>query len=135
MVDGLSADGLMPCQRLRSTFSVFSNACIWSELHRNTSTVHTWSITVPGYKMALTLWIDKVSTELGRRGQGQCWSSCYSRVELTGKWEAKQMPLRDGAKVAGEACQSRKLPRDVRPEEEVRVGDNCCWEIMSSSQD
>lgn len=45
------------------------------------------------------------------------------------------MPLRDGTKVAGEAWQSSRLSRDVRPEEEVRVGDSCCWEIMSSNQD
>lgn len=59
--------------------------------------VHTWSITVPGSKMDLTLWIDKVSAELERTGQCQCWCSCYSRVELAGnhKGEPKQMPLKD----------------------------------------
>lgn len=100
-----------------------------------TSVAHAWSITVPGSKMDLILWVDRVSAELQRRGQGQCWCSCYSRVELAGNhgWEAKQM--RDGTKVAGKAWQSSRLPRDVRPEEEVRVGDSCCWEIMSSNQD
>lgn len=49
---------------------------------------------VPGSKMALTLWVDKVSAELERRGlssnvsamsrQYQCWSFCYSRVDLAG---------------------------------------------------
>lgn len=39
-------------------------------------------------------------------------------------------PLRDGAKMEGEAWQSRRLPR-----EEMRMGDCCCWETMSSSQD
>lgn len=57
-----------------------------------------------GSKMDLTVWIDRVSAE-ERRGQGQCWCSCCSRVELAGnhEGEAKQMPLRDGAKVAGKA--------------------------------
>lgn len=45
------------------------------------------------------------------------------------------MPSRDGAKVVGEAWQSRRLKRDVKPKEEVRVGDSCCSGRASSRQD
>ena len=54
-------------------------------------------------------------------------------LAISAKGEVKQKPLRDGAKVVGEAWQSRRLRRDVRPKEEV--GDSCCSGRASSGQD
>lgn len=65
MVDGLSADGLIPCQNLGAP-SLFSQMPTFGGSYTETaaSTAHTWSIPVPGSRMDLTLWIDQVSAEL-----------------------------------------------------------------------
>lgn len=41
---------------------------------------HTWRITVPDSKIALTLWVDKVSAELEGRGQGSVSAGALSTV-------------------------------------------------------
>lgn len=96
--DGLSADGLIACQRLRSTFSVFLNAFIWWELHwkkQGTYLEHYCSWFQDGSYPLNEQDVCRAREE--RAGQCQCWCSCYSGVELPGnhKGGAKQMPLRE----------------------------------------
>lgn len=45
------------------------------------SRARTWNITVPGSKMGLTLWMDKVSAEPERRGQGNVSVDALATVE------------------------------------------------------
>lgn len=51
------------------------------------------------------------------------------RVSAHVNREAKQIPQRDGARLAGEGWQSRRLKRDIKPKE--RRASGCCFTSSS----